>query len=111
MLHKPKIPPVAYSWLGSAPEKYKEENLPLSDWERNRLDTDCMTMENALALLENKVHRYQALCKRYEKVAGTVKAPEILKQMDVLKEEIDKISKKLSKTLDEAFRITHHQEK
>lgn len=67
-------------------------------------------MESSALYLENKIHRYHDLCKRYERLAGTEKGDKILYQIAQLRMEINAISEKLSEKLDDSFEATHFEE-
>lgn len=101
-----KYPQTGYSWLGVAYERHGEVPL-LHPWQKSRLDNDCEAMDGLLYTLENKVHRYHHLCKTYERAVGTKKGEGILTQMEHLKEEIDHLSKKLTKTVGDTIEVMH----
>jgi len=96
--------PGGYSWLGVSPEP---KNVPMTEKEKTRLNNDVDTMESSVIVLENKILRYQSLCRKYESEAGTEKGEKIFHQLEILKKEIQQLSKKISHSLDDSSDITH----
>lgn len=100
--------PGGYSWLGvSVPGNVGVKAEGLTNDQKKKLDQDCDHIESSLLYFENKIHRYNSLCKQYSKLAETAKAGGLLRQMEVLREEIDHLADRISKTLDDTELITH----
>ncbi|MCH9627880.1 MAG: hypothetical protein K0U10_06675 [Gammaproteobacteria bacterium] len=96
--------PGGYSWLGIAPEP---KNIPMTEKEKNRLSSDVDSMKRSALSLEEKITRYHALCKKYEREAGTEKGASLLNEMQALKNEIQHLSKEISRSLDDSSDLTH----
>ncbi len=99
----------AFSWLGIGPDAKKQRSVPLTGWEKTQLDHDRITIHDSLLNFNSKIEKYNALCKKYEETAGTERGTLLLRQMEILREDIEKSSKKVTKLLDETVTLTHHR--
>lgn len=100
-------PPGGYSWLGVSVPGTSIPTKGLSHEQDKRLEDDCHRIEESLLSFENKIHRYNALCRKYRECIHTKQATGILKQMEMLRKEINSMSNHISQTLDDTIEITH----
>lgn len=96
-----------YSWLGvTTPQQNpSKERKALSEREKLRLEEDRSHLKDELVSLKDKIVRYNQLSKKYEKAVGTEKGNLLLKQMEILNEEIEKLSKNIQHTMNDTASI------